>query len=104
MRETESMLSMSNKCIPIIKTSPIMNEGIEELANSIDSLMNTLKSTDELNRRRRDRARDRILEIIRCKLTESLLKDIELRGGTEIINKVADGTVDPFLILLLKLS
>jgi LAO/AO transport system kinase len=100
VRDLRSMVALADRkpgdWKPPIVTTVAMHgaedEGIGELVSRLDEHWSWLTSTGELERRRRDRAREEITalayEELRGRLTAS--------GIDELAGRVADGTLDPF--------
>jgi LAO/AO transport system kinase len=68
------------------------DEGIGELVSRLDEHWSWLTSTGELERRRRDRAREEITALA----YEELRGRLAARSVEELAGRVAEGTLDPF--------
>ena len=80
---------------PIITTvaaSGLRDPGIAELEHALDAHWSWLRSSGELERRRRGRAREEITALAFAALREQLAAD----GVDELAARVAAGTLDPF--------
>jgi LAO/AO transport system kinase len=77
---------------PIVTTVAVKGEGVDELVSRLDSHWSWLTSTGELDRRRRERAREEITALAFAALRGRLAAS----GLDELAARVADGTLDPF--------
>jgi LAO/AO transport system kinase len=78
--------------IEAVATGGLRDPGIVELENALDAHGDWLRSSGELERRRRERAREEITALAFATLRARLEAD----GVDELAARVADGTMDPF--------
>ncbi len=83
-REIEAMLSMRKSDdgweIPVLLTTAVRAEGVEELIEAIDRHTEFLKSTRLLEKRRSERIRGRIREIVNQRIETLLWENDEIKS------------------------
>jgi len=70
-----SLSSLRNKHIPIVKTQANQGVGIEDLVNSIENHLSELDKNNDLCERRRRSLAERIKSLILCKLEDKIDND-----------------------------
>ena len=81
---------------PVIKTVAITGEGITELLNKIDQHREYLE-TGALELRRKQRVEAELVEAIKQRVTESVLRELKERGKfDELIHKILTREMDPY--------
>jgi len=81
---------------PVIKTVAITGEGITELLNKIDQHKEYLE-TGALELRRKQRVEAELVEAIKQRVTESVLRELKERGKfDELIHKILTREMDPY--------
>ena len=98
--DIESMLNMAPEKDewrpPVIKTVAITGEGITELLNKIDQHREYLE-TGALELRRKQRVEAELVEAIKQRVTESVLRELKERGKfDELIHKILTREMDPY--------
>jgi LAO/AO transport system kinase len=78
--------------ITTVATAGLRDPGIAELEHDLDAHWAWLRSSGELERRRRDRAREEITALAFATLRAAVAAD----GVDELAARVAEGTLDPF--------
>jgi LAO/AO transport system kinase len=78
--------------ITTVATAGLRDAGITELEHALDAHWSWLRASGELERRRRERAREEITALALATLRERLDAD----GVDELAERVAAGTLDPF--------
>jgi LAO/AO transport system kinase len=78
--------------ITAVATAGLRDPGIAELENDLDAHWAWLRSSGELERRRRERAREEITALAFASLRAAVAAD----GLDELAARVAEGTLDPF--------
>ncbi len=81
---------------PVIKTVATTGEGITELLNKIDQHREYLE-TGALELRRKQRVEAELVEAIKQRVTESVLRELKERGKfDELIHKILTREMDPY--------
>jgi len=81
---------------PVIKTVAITGEGITELLNKIDQHKEYLE-TGALELRRKQRVEAELVEAIKQRVTESVLRELKERGKfDDLIHKILTREMDPY--------
>jgi len=98
--DIESMLNMAPEKDewrpPVIKTVATTGEGITELLNKIDQHREYLE-TGALELRRKQRVEAELVEAIKQRVTESVLRELKERGKfDELIHKILTREMDPY--------
>lgn len=98
--DIESMLDMTPEedewRPPVIKTIAITGEGITELLNKINRHREYLEA-GALDLQRKQRVEAELVEAIRQRVTESVLRDLKERGKfDELIHKILAREMDPY--------
>jgi len=98
--DIESMLDMTPQKDewrpPVIKTIAITGEGITELLNKIDEHREYL-AAGVLDLKRKQRVEAELVEAIKQRVTESVLRDLKERGKfDELIQKILAREMDPY--------
>jgi len=98
--DIESMLNMAPEKNgwrpPVIKTVAITGEGITELLNKIDQHREYLE-TGALELRRKQKVEAELVEAIKQRVTESVLRELKERGKfDELIHKILTREMDPY--------
>jgi LAO/AO transport system kinase len=94
MRDHDAKSWMSN----IIQTIASENDGIEETASEIDRHREYLINMGNLNKRREQRTRLRIKEIVEDKIRTELWNDIREKSLNSSLEKVVLGNMSPYHI------
>ena len=101
-KDIELMLGMrahANWTPLVLKTTAAKNEGITELLAALDSHLHYLQSTGALRLRRRERLRDRVMEIVEQQLRERLWKDADTVAWIDAkLPELESGTLAPFAV------
>ncbi|MQA84683.1 MAG: methylmalonyl Co-A mutase-associated GTPase MeaB [Streptosporangiales bacterium] len=101
VRDLRTMLALAERGPddwkpPIVSTVAPKGEGIVELVDKLDAHADWLDSTGELERRRRDRARDEVEAIAMTVLRERM---VDLHGDRRLVDLaglVVAGEIDPY--------
>jgi LAO/AO transport system kinase len=94
MRDHDAKSWMSN----IIQTIASENDGIEETASEIDRHREYLINMGNLNKRREQRTRLRIKEIVEDKIRTELWNDFREKSLNSSLEKVVLGNMSPYHI------
>lgn len=82
---------------PVLRSIAAQNEGIEEIAESLERHFRYLERSGELRTRRRARLRERVMEIVEQQVRERLWRDAETLAWLEAqLDALEDGTLVPF--------
>ena len=84
---------------PVLRTSAVQEEGIEELVAAIESHFEYLQSSGSLQLRRRQRLRERVMEIVEQQVRQRLWRDAETSAWLEAqLPAMESGSISPFTI------
>lgn len=98
-REIDNMLDFAETDWrpPVHEVVAIQNKGIEELLGAIKDHLSYLEESGELLNRRIKSSEIEILELIKDRLMQDLLKEDEIRGDIMLFSKkVAQRTLNPY--------
>jgi len=85
------------RCVDIVKVVATRNEGIRELGELIAAHRSTVESASDGQQRAIDRAKVRLIELLRVRLMEEVVDRLSGRGGlTAFADRVADRSMDPY--------
>ena len=84
---------------PVLSAIAVRNEGITDIATSLDKHYRYLEESGTLQSRRRDRTRERVMDVVEQKVRNRLWKDARTMSWLEDqIPSVAEGRVTPFAV------
>jgi LAO/AO transport system kinase len=84
---------------PVLSAVAVRNEGITDIAGALDKHYRYLEESGTLYSRRRDRTRERVMDVVEQKVRNRLWKDAQTMSWLEDqIPGVADGLVTPFAV------
>jgi LAO/AO transport system kinase len=84
---------------PVLRTTAATGEGIEQLVSAIDKHFAHLNRSGQLRERRRQRMRERVMEIVDLQLRQRLWRDPATLAWLEAqLPELEIGTVAPFAI------
>jgi len=103
-RAVQSLLSLAHRpdgwIPPIVKTIATEDRGIEELAESIDKSYEHSQTTSLRMEKRRDAARQRLLNLLRERLVQKAIETAFPGDGIErLIDRIARRETDPYTIV-----
>ena len=82
---------------PVISTMAERGEGVEELATAFDRHFDYLERSGTLRSRRRQRLRERVVEVVERRMRERLWGDDETNAWLDdVLPALEDGTLTPF--------
>ncbi|RMG11929.1 MAG: methylmalonyl Co-A mutase-associated GTPase MeaB [Deltaproteobacteria bacterium] len=83
--------------VPILKAVAVKNEGIPELARTLEAHRAHLRETGNLARRERDRARFEFLEALKSRLVRQALEALQASGQLDrIVDRISARRLDPY--------
>lgn len=98
--ELNAILQLSSnpaRKTPIVKTIANKSQGIVELVGAIDTQISYLKSSDQLERRRGERAKARIIDILKARLIEFVISENKTENRfNHLISKITAKEIDPY--------
>ncbi len=103
-REIEEMLGLSARAPeewrpPVLKTEALEGEGIEDLASALEAHRLFLHASGRGENLRREQARGALMEILREKALERLLKGLDEGGKLEeMVSAIARRELDPYSV------
>jgi GTPase len=84
---------------PVLSTVAVKQEGITELVAALDRHFRYLEQSGTLRTRRRERMRERVMDVVEQKVRGRLWKDAETMGWLEKqIPSVEEGSATPFAV------
>lgn len=84
---------------PVLRTMAAQGEGVTDVMDALDRHARYLSTSGELLRRRRDRLRERVREVVEQQLRERLWQDAETLQWLEAqLPQLESGTVAPFAV------
>ncbi|MEP6835590.1 MAG: methylmalonyl Co-A mutase-associated GTPase MeaB [Gemmatimonas sp.] len=84
---------------PVLRTSALEAQGIEELLAAIDRHFDYLQSSGALQQRRRLRLRERVIEIVEQQLRERLWRDVATSTWLDAqLPRMESGDASPFVV------
>ena len=84
---------------PVLSSIAVKSEGITDIAGALDKHYRYLEESGTLQSRRRDRTRERVMDVVEQKVRNRLWKDARTMSWLEDqIPGVADGRVTPFAV------
>jgi LAO/AO transport system kinase len=103
-RAVQSLLSLAHRpdgwVPPIVKTIATEDHGIEELAESIDKTYAHSQTTSLRTEKRREAARQRLLNLLREQLVQKAVETAFPGNGIEeLIDRIARRETDPYTIV-----
>ena len=101
LRELRLLLHVHPKCawweVPVLATQAHKNIGIAELYETIETHRRILEETGQLMERRRAHRRTELLQLLKHRLLQDLLVQLEQQGTLQtLVEQVQEGTVDPY--------
>ncbi len=81
---------------PVIKASALKGEGIDQIYSAIEKHRTYLESKGKLDRSRRDRYRSEIEELVKQKLWEEFLRDIDFE---ELVSQAFKQGKSPYILV-----
>ena len=101
VRELVAMVAMMNPgsedwAIPVKKTEANRNQGIDELAEALQSHQGFLTRSGKREKKTREFLRNEVVDILTEKLNANMLTLFETSSGHQIINELLDRKIDPY--------
>lgn len=82
---------------PVVQVSTLNDNGIPQLMDAINKYLNFLNEKDRLDKKRQERARSEVLEIVDYQWQKLVRQQMTLPGGIkELLDKVASRDSDPY--------
>jgi LAO/AO transport system kinase len=98
--ELDAILQLSGNLerkIPIVKTIAIRSQGIIELVEVIDKQIIYLRSSNQFEKRRRARAKARIIDLLKARLMEFVISEDKTKDRFNyLISKIVSKEIDPY--------
>jgi LAO/AO transport system kinase len=102
-RRTAKMLEMAMHlnspngwAVPVLQTSAVSGQGVEELAGALESHKNFLQNTGEWLQRERARSRREVEQLLTRRFLERLEMAIPASERERVLTAVAERDLDPY--------
>lgn len=98
-REAASVVNPTEWTPPVLSAVATKQEGIAEIATALDRHFAYLQQSGTLRTRRRERLRERVMDVVERKVSDRLWKDSHTKAWLEEqLPSVEEGTATPFAV------